>query len=71
MLYLFTATLALYKMNREDVIGRTVDEIFPPPLAAILNGHLAEALRKNLLRRKAQSRARKNPAPQAGAKECR
>jgi len=31
----------------------------------------ANALRKNLLRRKAQSRARKNPAPQAGAKECR
>jgi PAS domain S-box-containing protein len=41
------ATLALYGMTREQVIGRTVDDIFPPPLAAILNGHLAEALRKN------------------------
>ena len=41
------ATLALYGMTREHVIGRTVDEIFAPELATILNGHLAEALRRN------------------------
>jgi PAS domain S-box-containing protein len=41
------ATLRLYQMAREDVIGRTVDDIFPPERAAELNGHLAEALRRD------------------------
>jgi PAS domain-containing protein len=40
-------TLRLYQMSREDVIGRTVDDIFPPERAAELNGHLAEALRRD------------------------
>ena len=51
------ATLALYGMAREDVIGRTVDDIFPPPLAAILNGHLAEALRKETSHRYVRKQA--------------
>jgi len=39
------ATLQLYGMTREQVIGRTVDDLFEPPVAAILNSHLTEALR--------------------------
>jgi PAS domain S-box-containing protein len=39
------ATLRLYGMTREAVIGRTVDDLFEPALAATLNGHLTEALR--------------------------
>jgi PAS domain S-box-containing protein len=42
------ATLRLYQMSREEVIGRTVDDIFPTERAAELNGHLAEALRRNV-----------------------
>jgi PAS domain S-box-containing protein len=41
------ATLRLYKMSRDDVIGRTVDEIFEPTAAAELKTHLAAALRQN------------------------
>jgi PAS domain S-box-containing protein len=40
------ATLQLYKMSREQVIGRTVDEIFEFPAAAELSGHLREAMRR-------------------------
>jgi PAS domain S-box-containing protein len=39
------ATLALYGRTREEVIGRSVDELFDPSVAAALNGHLREALR--------------------------
>ncbi len=38
------ATLRLYGMSREDVIGRTVDEIFDPAVAGPLHAHLASAL---------------------------
>jgi len=41
------ATLQLYKMSRDQVIGRTTDEIFNPVAAADLNAHLAEALRQD------------------------
>jgi PAS domain S-box-containing protein len=40
------ATLRLYKMSRDEVIGRTVDEIFEPDAAAGLNVHLMQALRR-------------------------
>src|SRR6202012_589872 len=39
------ATLKLYGKAREEVIGRSVEEIFPAEMAAVLNGHLAEAMR--------------------------
>jgi PAS domain S-box-containing protein len=40
-------TLKLYGRTREEVIGRTVDDVFGPEAAAILNGHLSEALRRS------------------------
>ncbi len=40
------ATLRLYKMSRDEVIGRTLDEVFEPYAAAELRGHLTEALRR-------------------------
>ena len=39
------ATLALYGMAREQVIGRTVGEIMNPAVTAELNAHLREALK--------------------------
>jgi PAS domain S-box-containing protein len=39
------ATLRFYGMRREEVIGRTVDDLFEPDTAAVLNGHLNEALK--------------------------
>ncbi|HUB85065.1 MAG TPA: PAS domain-containing protein [Rhizomicrobium sp.] len=39
------ATLALYGKTRDEVIGRTVSEIFSAESAAELNGYLTEALR--------------------------
>jgi PAS domain S-box-containing protein len=39
------ATLQLYGMTREDVIGRTIEDIFEPSSAAALTGHLNHALR--------------------------
>jgi len=33
-------------MRREEVIGRTVDDLFEPDIAAILNGHLNDALKR-------------------------
>jgi PAS domain S-box-containing protein len=41
------ATLRLYGMAREDVIGKTIEDIFPPDYAAELSAHLAEALRRD------------------------
>ncbi len=41
------ATLRLYKMNREDVIGRTINDLFDANAAASLNSHLQEALASN------------------------
>jgi PAS domain S-box-containing protein len=38
------ATLRLYGMAREEVIGKTVDELFSPDFATELNGHLSSAL---------------------------
>jgi PAS domain S-box-containing protein len=40
------ATLRLYGMTRDQVIGRTIDEIFDASLASELNRHLTEALRQ-------------------------
>ncbi len=42
------ATLRLYARSREEVIGRTVDEILGPDAAAILNAHLAKALKHDV-----------------------
>jgi PAS domain S-box-containing protein len=41
------ATLRLYGMSREQVIGKTVDEVFGAATAKELNRHLTEALRQN------------------------
>jgi PAS domain S-box-containing protein len=41
------ATLKLYGKTRDEVIGRTVDDLFDPDTAAALNEHLAEALQGN------------------------
>ena len=41
------ATLRLYGMTREQVIARTVDELFPAESAAELSGHLMNALKAN------------------------
>ena len=41
------ATLRLYKMSRDEVIGRTLDEVFEPHAAVELRGHLTEALRRD------------------------
>ena len=41
------ATLRLYGMTREQVIGRTVDEIFGSDSARELDRHMNEALRRN------------------------
>ncbi len=38
------ATLALYGMTRDQVIGRTIDELFEPSAAALLSDHLQKAL---------------------------
>jgi PAS domain S-box-containing protein len=40
-------TLRLYGKSRAEVVGRTVDDIFGQETAATLNGHLAEAMRRN------------------------
>jgi PAS domain S-box-containing protein len=40
------ATLKLYGMTRDQVIGRTIDEIFESSRAAELSNHLVEALRR-------------------------
>jgi PAS domain S-box-containing protein len=45
------ATLRLYGMTREQVIGRTIDDLFEASAAAELNGHLTEALRRGAPRR--------------------
>ncbi len=39
------ATLHLYRMTRDQVIGRTTDEIFPRDVARELDHHLSESLR--------------------------
>ncbi len=39
------ATLQLYGMTREAVIGRTVEDVFEPPVAALLSENLRQALR--------------------------
>jgi PAS domain S-box-containing protein len=41
------ATLRLYGMARDEVIGRTVDELFSADFAKELNGHLTRALNFN------------------------
>jgi PAS domain S-box-containing protein len=41
------ATLKLYNMSREEVIGRTIDEVLGPPTATELNAHLMQALRQD------------------------
>jgi PAS domain S-box-containing protein len=41
------ATLQLYGMSRETVIGRTVDEVFPPDVARELSQHLSESVRNS------------------------
>ncbi len=38
------ATLALYGMTRDQVIGRTIDELFEPSVAALLSDNLQKAL---------------------------
>jgi len=38
------ATLALYGMTRDQVIGRTIDELFEPSAAALLSDNLQKAL---------------------------
>ncbi len=40
------ATLRLYEMTRDQVIGRTIDEVFGAERAAELNAHLMESLRR-------------------------
>jgi len=40
------ATLRLYGMTRDQVVGRTIDDIFDATVAAELGGHLAHALRQ-------------------------
>jgi PAS domain S-box-containing protein len=42
------ATLRLYKMSRDQVIGRTVDDLFDADAAAELNAHLTQALRQDI-----------------------
>jgi PAS domain S-box-containing protein len=39
------ATLNLYGMTRDQVVGQTIDDIFPPDTAAELNAHLEKCLR--------------------------
>ncbi|MBV8800777.1 MAG: PAS domain S-box protein [Alphaproteobacteria bacterium] len=41
------ATLNLYGMSREQVVGRTTDEVLPPERAAELNAHLEASLQAN------------------------
>jgi PAS domain S-box-containing protein len=41
------ATLKLYNMSREEVIGRTIDEVLGPPTATELDAHLMQALRQD------------------------
>jgi len=45
------ATLRLYKLNRDQVIGRTIDEIFGAETAAEINRHLNACLSTGLPRR--------------------
>lgn len=42
------ATLRLYGMTRDEVIGRTVDDIFKPSVAVEVTAHLAECLQQNM-----------------------
>jgi PAS domain S-box-containing protein len=39
------STLRLYRLRRDEVIGRTVDEVFDVQTADLLNGHLRTCLR--------------------------
>lgn len=39
------STLRLYRMARDEVIGRTIDEVFDVQTADLLNGHLRTCLR--------------------------
>jgi PAS domain S-box-containing protein len=39
------ATLQLYGRTRDEIIGRTVDEVFDADTANTLNGHLSQAMR--------------------------
>ncbi len=39
------ATLKLYARSRDQIIGRTVDEVFDRPTASVLNDHLTKAMR--------------------------
>jgi PAS domain S-box-containing protein len=41
------ATLRLYRMTREEVIGRTIDDIMDSETAKTLNAHLSACLRSN------------------------
>jgi PAS domain S-box-containing protein len=41
------ATLRLYKMSREQAIGRAIDEVLSPEAAAELEAHLAQALQQD------------------------
>jgi PAS domain S-box-containing protein len=41
------ATLRLYGRSREEVIGRTVDEVFPSDVARELSQHLAESVKSS------------------------
>jgi PAS domain S-box-containing protein len=40
-----TATLTLYGMTRDQVVGRTIDDLFPSESASELNAHLEACLR--------------------------
>ncbi len=42
------ATLLLYARSRDQVIGRTIDELFDPATVADLNAHLTAALRQDV-----------------------
>jgi PAS domain S-box-containing protein len=42
------ATLRLYGMTRDQVIGRMVDEIFAPDVAKELSEHLSDSIRSNV-----------------------